>query len=114
MSGKLSTHDEKLKKAVGDLDEVKTMLGDTIRNLTTVVDGISSHWRSDAQVQYAELQRRVNEDVRKLNEYLDFTREALQASRDGFNQNEADRLNSFKIDGGAGSSAVLSRFNVTS
>ncbi|TVL94569.1 WXG100 family type VII secretion target [Streptomyces sp. SAJ15] len=87
-----------------------------IGTLNRVIDAIEGHWTGVAAGEYNALQERVNLDVKRIKEMLAFTKEAMSASRDGFDEHEIERLNSFKgVDtpGGLGSNGVLDRFQVS-
>ncbi|MGK5639989.1 WXG100 family type VII secretion target [Streptomyces sp. URMC 126] len=113
MGDKLRLDDGNLNSLITDLGHMHDTLEAKINSLTGVVHAVEGVWKGDAARAYHGLQSRVNEDVRKLKELLAFTKEAMEASRQGFSQEEAERLNSFKGIGEGGASGVLGRFQVS-
>ncbi|KAB7832880.1 WXG100 family type VII secretion target [Streptomyces mobaraensis NBRC 13819 = DSM 40847] len=102
-----------LRLEVGNLDQLVKDLGtmhDTleakINSLKGVVATVQGGWKGDAASAYHSLQERVNEDTRRLKELLAFTKDAMQSSRQGFDQEEQERLNSFKGVGEGGTTGM--------
>ncbi|PHQ53414.1 WXG100 family type VII secretion target [Streptomyces cinnamoneus] len=79
-----------------------------ITALNGVIDSVEGHWKGIAANAYNELQRQVNDDVRRLKELLSFTKDAIVASDKGFTQEEHNQLNNFK---GVASAGILGRFS---
>ncbi|WP_344030575.1 WXG100 family type VII secretion target [Streptomyces luteireticuli] len=113
MSGKLKLEDEKLDSLIRDLGHMHDTLEAKINSLTNVVHSVQGVWKGDAAQAYNGLQERVNQDVRKLKQLLNFTKEAMEASKKGFTQEESDRLNSFKGIGEGGVTGALGAFHVS-
>ncbi|MDT3398191.1 WXG100 family type VII secretion target [Streptomyces sp. B1866] len=110
MAGKLRVTGDDLTALVRDLEKMEQGLEERVRKLNSVVDSVEGHWKGVAAGAYNNLQREVNMDVRRVKELLTFTKEAVAASRDGFDQEESERLNSFKGVGDGGSSGILGHF----
>ncbi|NEC03689.1 WXG100 family type VII secretion target [Streptomyces sp. SID7909] len=107
---------EEIDRLVLELDYMHDTLQGRITALNGVIDSVEGHWKGIAANAYNGLQTQVNLDVRNLKELLDFTREAVRMSRDGFDAEEIERLNSFKgIDGvdHLGDNGILDRFQVS-
>ncbi|MFI5749805.1 WXG100 family type VII secretion target [Streptomyces sp. NPDC051644] len=116
MGDKLKLSADQIDKLIGELGNMHDTLEGRITHLNGVIDAVEGHWKGVAANAYNGLQTQVNLDVRNLKELLTFTKEAVQMSRDGFDAEEVERLNSFKgVDGGnLGSNGVLDRFQVSS
>ncbi|WP_393058786.1 WXG100 family type VII secretion target [Streptomyces sp. LN549] len=116
MGDKLKLSADQIDKLIGELGNMHDTLESRISHLNGVIDAVEGHWKGVAANAYNGLQTQVNLDVRNLKELLAFTKEAVQASRDGFDAEEIERLNSFKGVGGEdlGSNGVLDRFQVSS
>ncbi|MDJ0342333.1 WXG100 family type VII secretion target [Streptomyces sp. H10-C2] len=115
MGDKLRLSSSQIEKLITDLGNMHDTLEGRINHLNGVVDAVEGHWKGVAANAYNGLQQRVNADARNLKELLAFTKEAVQMSRDGFDEQEVERLNSFKSAGGdLGSNGVLDRFQVSS
>jgi len=116
MGDKLKLSSEQIDKLIIDLGNMHDTLEGRITHLNGVIDAVEGHWKGVAANAYNGLQTQVNLDVRNLKELLAFTKEAVQMSRDGFDAEEVERLNSFKgIDGvdNTGSNGILDRFQVS-
>lgn len=116
MGDKLKLSSSEIDRLIRDLGHMHDTLEGRITSLNAVIDAVEGHWKGVAANAYNGLQTQVNLDVRNLKELLAFTKEAVQMSRDGFDAEEVERLNSFKgVDGGnLGSNGVLDRFQVSS
>ncbi|MFE6766352.1 WXG100 family type VII secretion target [Streptomyces sp. NPDC057689] len=116
MGDKLKVTSGEITQLIKDLGHMQDTLESRITALNAVIDSVEGHWKGVAANAYNGLQSQVNLDVRGLKEILAFTHEAVQMSRDGFDAEEVERLNSFKgIDGvdHTGSNGILDRFQVS-
>ncbi|WP_327710551.1 WXG100 family type VII secretion target [Streptomyces sp. NBC_00464] len=115
MSDKLRHSADQIDSLIRELGHMHDTLQGRITHLNGVIDAVEGHWKGVAANAYNGLQTEVNLDVRNLKELLDFTKEAVQMSRDGFDAEEVEQLNKFKgVDGGnLGSNDVLDRFQAS-
>ncbi|MEE4490186.1 WXG100 family type VII secretion target [Streptomyces sp. NPDC050529] len=115
MSDKLRHSADQIDSLIRELGHMHDTLQGRITHLNGVIDAVEGHWKGVAANAYNGLQTEVNLDVRNLKELLDFTKEAVQMSRDGFDAEEVEQLNKFKgVDGGnLGSNGVLDRFQAS-
>src|SRR5690242_21961205 len=79
MSGNLNVTDGDLQSLADALENMKGTLRQKIGTLNGVVDSVSGSWKGDAATAYQNLQRQVNDDALRLNEILEFIREAVVA-----------------------------------
>ncbi|WP_171170984.1 WXG100 family type VII secretion target [Streptomyces sp. I05A-00742] len=110
MADDLTVKDEDLGSLVKELGKMHDELEGRINRLVGAADEVKSHWQGGAARTYDELQTRVNNDVRRLKELLSFTKEAMEASRQGFSDKEIEHIQSFKGVGEGGGTGILSRF----
>ncbi|MFF5338559.1 WXG100 family type VII secretion target [Streptomyces sp. NPDC013181] len=116
MGDRLKLSSDQIDRLVIELGHMHDTLEARITRLNGVIDEVEGHWKGVAANAYNGLQTQVNLDVRNLKELLAFTKEAVRMSRDGFDAEEVERLNSFKGLAGAdhtGSNGILDRFQVS-
>ncbi|WFB07112.1 WXG100 family type VII secretion target [Streptomyces sp. LX-29] len=118
MAGTFGAKSDELTELIKDLGVMHDSIEGKIRTLNGVIDAIEGHWKGVAAGEYNALQERVNRDVARIKEMLAFTKEAMSASRDGFDEHEIERLNAWKgvdasVPGGLGSNGVLDRFQAS-
>ncbi|MFJ1993296.1 MULTISPECIES: WXG100 family type VII secretion target [Streptomyces] len=112
MADKLRLTGSEIDKLIRDLGSMHDGLEARISTLNGVIDAVEGHWKGIAANAYNNLQTQVNQDVKRIKELLAFTKEAVQASKGGFDEHEVERLNDFKSVGD-GSNGVLDRFQVS-
>lgn len=105
MSQDLNVAHGELHKLELALEKMKGTLTQKISTLNGVVEGISGSWKGDAAAAYQGLQQQVNDDARRLNEILEFIKEAVVAAKGGFSASEQDQMDRFKNLRGDNSSA---------
>ncbi|WKX72907.1 WXG100 family type VII secretion target [Streptomyces sp. XD-27] len=114
MAKDLRLSPEQIDKLIRDLGNMHDNLESRISTLNGVIDAVEGHWKGVAAGAYNELQRQVNDDVRRVKELLAFTKDAVQSSKDGFDAQEVERLNAWKgVDLGNDNNTVLDRFQVS-
>lgn len=87
---------EDLTSLAGDLDGMQSHLETQIKKLNALVDAAERGWRSPAASIYKDLQRSVNSDAGTVREMLGFIEEAVRMSRDGFDAQDLETLESFR------------------
>ncbi|ASQ97281.1 MULTISPECIES: WXG100 family type VII secretion target [Streptomyces] len=113
MADKLRLTGSEIDKLIRDLGSMHDGLEARISTLNGVIDAVEGHWKGIAANAYNNLQTQANQDVKRIKELLAFTKEAVQASKGGFDEQEVERLNDFKSAGDLGSNGVLDRFQVS-
>jgi WXG100 family type VII secretion target len=96
MAGNLNVTDGDLQSLADALENMKGTLHQKIGTLNGVVESTAASWKGDAATAYQNLQRQVNDDARRLNEILEFIKEAVIAAKGGFSDNEENQLSRFK------------------
>ncbi|MEU1806200.1 WXG100 family type VII secretion target [Streptomyces sp. NPDC019937] len=112
MAEKLRVEGHDFKSLESAIDWMEGQLTQRVGKLNGVIDEIEGHWKGIAAGAYNNLQTEVNNDVRRVNQLLSFTKELVKASRDGFDAEELEQLRKIKSVGG-GESGILGSFHAS-
>ncbi|MFF7653403.1 WXG100 family type VII secretion target [Streptomyces sp. NPDC007983] len=114
MADKLRLTGSEIDKLIKDLQHMEDGLTGRLNALNEVINSVEGHWKGIAANAYNHLQTQANEDVKRIQKLLAFTREAVEASKGGFDAQEVEHLNEFKRAAeGVGSNHVLDQFQVS-
>lgn len=111
MADKLRLTGSEIDELIKNLQTMHDGLDDRLRTLNGVINSVEGHWKGIAANAYNHLQDQANQDVKRIQRLLAFTKEAVQASKGGFDEQETEQLNKFK--GLSGGSGVLDKFQVS-
>ncbi|WP_413752549.1 WXG100 family type VII secretion target [Streptomyces sp. R-74717] len=85
-----------LKKLADDLDDMQEYLGEQVKRMDEIVDGIETGWRGPTAKSYRSLHRGAAEDAVRIGQTIQFLAEAIRLSEGGFTDQEFETLEQFR------------------
>jgi len=93
---KLAYTSSQLKKLADDLDDMQEYLGEQVRRMDEIVDGIETGWRGPTAKSYRSLHRGAAEDAVRIGQTIQLLAEAIRLSEGGFTNQELEILEQFR------------------
>ncbi|MFE4956527.1 WXG100 family type VII secretion target [Streptomyces sp. NPDC056653] len=93
---KLAYTPSQLRKLAGDLDDMQEYLGEQVKRMDEIVDGIETGWRGPTATAYRSLHRGAAEDAVRIGQNIQFLAEAIRLSEGGFTNQELETFEQFR------------------
>ncbi len=93
---KLAYTSSQLRKLASDLDDMQEYLGEQVKRMDEIVDGIETGWRGPTATAYRSLHRGAAEDAVRIGQNIQFLAEAIRLSEGGFTNQELETLEQFR------------------
>ncbi|WP_345040359.1 WXG100 family type VII secretion target [Streptomyces sannanensis] len=93
---KLAYTSSQLKKLADDLDDMQEYLGEQVKRMDEIVDGIETRWRGPTAKSYRSLHRGAAEDAVRIGQTIQLLAEAIRLSEGGFTNQELETLEQFR------------------
>lgn len=86
----------KLKALADDLDDMREYLGEQVKRMDEIVDGIEVGWRGPTAESYRSLHRGAAEDALRIGQVIQLFAKAVRLSEGGFTNQELETLEQFR------------------
>ncbi|MFD9604367.1 WXG100 family type VII secretion target [Streptomyces sp. NPDC059970] len=93
---KLAYTSSQLKKLADDLDDMQEYLGEQVKRMDEIVDGIETGWQGPTAKSYRSLHRGAAKDAVRIGQTIQFLAEAIRLSEGGFTDQELETLEQFR------------------
>ncbi|MEU9116606.1 WXG100 family type VII secretion target [Streptomyces sp. NPDC048483] len=89
-----TTTEEEMVQFSGRISTVNQSIEGEIRHLNQVVDNITSGWKGAAASSYNQLQSKVNDDAKRINQLLAEIKEAIDQTTKNYSASEDEQAQS--------------------